>query len=85
MAREVKLNHVESVLRELSYPISREDAAERFDDVTLVLAEGEKNLGEHVSQMSDAEFESADDLENEVFNNLPRRAVGEPYQSEGEG
>ncbi|WP_227375668.1 hypothetical protein [Haladaptatus halobius] len=85
MTRDVKLNHVESVIEELSYPISRGDAAEQLEDVTLILADGEKNLGEHVSQSNDDEFDSVDDLENEILNNLPRRAVGEPYQSEGEG
>lgn len=85
MAREVKLREVESVLAELDYPTDRETAAEAFDDVTLVLAEGEENLGEVVAGSSDDRFESADDLAMEVRNLLPRHAVGEPYQSEGEG
>lgn len=85
MAREVKLNRLEPVLGELDYPIERERAATRYDDVTLQLADGEANLGETISGSSADEFESVDDLKSEIMNLLPRHAVGEPYQSEGEG
>ena len=85
MRKDVKLNNVESVLADLDYPISREEAIDECDDVTLILSEGEENLGEIVAESSGDRFESMDDLENEVFNLLPRHAVGEPYQSEGEG
>ena len=85
MGREVKLSRVESVLGELSYPVSREDAAGEFEDVTLLHANGELNLGELVAGTSAEEFESVDDISTEIENALPRDAVGEPYQSEGEG
>ncbi|SEH14735.1 hypothetical protein SAMN04487967_1742 [Natronorubrum sediminis] len=85
MGQDVKLNRVETVLKDLEYPISREDAIDGCEDVTLVLSEGEENLSEIVAESSGDRFESMDDLENEVFNLLPRHAVGEPYQSEGEG
>ena len=85
MGRDVHLNDIEPVLEELEYPISRESVAERCDDVTLVLADGEENLGDLVAESGGDEFSSMDDLENEIFNLLPRHAVGEPYQSEGEG
>lgn len=85
MAREVKLNHLDSVLADLDYPIARREVAETCDDVTLVLAKGTANLGVLVAGSSDEEFDSADDLANEVLNLLPRDAVGEPFQSEGEG
>ncbi|WP_423745894.1 hypothetical protein V5735_08080 (plasmid) [Haladaptatus sp. SPP-AMP-3] len=85
MTQRVKYNRVESVLRELSYPILREDAAIELDETTLVLAEGEENLGGLIAQTDQEEYESARDLETEVNNVLPREAVGEPYQSEGEG
>ncbi|QSW98274.1 DUF5789 family protein [Haloterrigena alkaliphila] len=85
MGRDVHLNDIEPVLEELDYPIARDAAAERYDDVTLILAEGEQNLGDLVAESGGDEFSSVDDLESEVFNLLPRRAVGEPYQSEGEG
>lgn len=85
MTRDVKLDELETVLSEIDYPTSREAAAERFDDVRLVLAEGEETLGAVIAGSGDDTFESVDDLEEEVLNLLPRHAVGEPYQSEGEG
>ncbi|WP_137283446.1 DUF5789 family protein [Halorussus salinisoli] len=85
MAREVKLSHVESVLGELSYPTTRDEAASEFEDVTLLLADGERNLGEVISEVPADEFDSNDELQSEINNALPREAVGEPYQSEGEG
>ena len=85
MGREVKLSRVESALGELSYPVSREEAAAQFEDVTLLHANGELNLGDLVADTSAEEYESVDDLSTEIENQLPRDAVGEPYQSEGEG
>ena len=85
MTREVKLSHIDDALSELSYPISRDDAADQLSDVTLSLADGEANLGEVVADSNGDSFDSVDDLQNEVLNNLPREAVGEPGQSEGEG
>ncbi|WP_435179733.1 hypothetical protein [Halorussus sp. AFM4] len=85
MAREVKLSRVEKVLGELSYPVDRETAAGEFEDVTLLLADGERNLGELISETGDEEFDSVDELQSSINNTLPREAVGEPYQSEGEG
>ena len=85
MDRDVKLNELEAVLSEIEYPASRESVVETYDDVTLVLADGEEKLADVVAGSSDDTFESKDDLETEVMNLLPRHAVGEPYQSEGEG
>ena len=85
MAREVKLSRIEGPLSELSYPVSRDDAIDQLDDVTLRLADGEANLGDVVADSNGDSFDSVDDLQNEVLNNLPRGAVGEPGQSEGEG
>lgn len=85
MDRDVKLNGLETVLADLEYPISREEAADQCDGVTLILAEGEENLGDLVARSNGDSFASMDDLETEVFNLLPRNAVGEPFQSEGEG
>ncbi|WP_408959470.1 hypothetical protein [Natrinema sp. 74] len=82
---EVKLSRIESVLADLEYPIATDQAATELEDVTLLLADGERNLGELVEQSDSVRFESADDLESDLHNVLPREAVGEPYQSEGEG
>lgn len=85
MTREVKLNQLETVLSEFDYPVSRESVVGECDDVTLVLADGTENLGALVAESSDDAFDSMDELTNEIMSLLPRHAVGEPYQSEGEG
>jgi len=85
MAQRVKYSRVGTVLGELTYPIPRDNAAIELDETMLVLAEGEENLGGLIAQTDQAEYESAHDLETEINNVLPREAVGEPYQSEGEG
>jgi hypothetical protein len=85
MAKELKLERLYTFLEESEYPYSVQTAAEAFDDVTLLLADGTVNLGEVVADSSSDEFESADELALEVMSLLPRRAVGEPFQSEGEG
>lgn len=85
MARDVELDELDVVLRELSYPIDRDAASEATADVTLVLAGGEENLGDLIAQSGDETFDSVTDLEEEIMNLLPQHAVGEPYQAEGEG
>lgn len=85
MERNVKLSRLETVLGELEYPASRESVAEQYDDVTLLLADGEENLGALIAGSGADTFDSVDELESEVLNLLPRHAVGDPYQSEGEG
>lgn len=85
MARKVKLSRVDDELDELSYPIPRDDAAVELEGVTVLLADGEANLGELVSETGSDSYRSAEDLKTEIHNSLPREAVGEPYQSEGEG
>lgn len=85
MTREVKLSRIDSMLTKLSYPVSREIAAESFEDVTVTFADGEANLGELISETPADEFDSFEELRDEINNTVPREAVGEPYQSEGEG
>ncbi|SEW22399.1 DUF5789 family protein [Natrinema salifodinae] len=82
---DVKLSRVETVLDDLDYPASNDQAAAEFEDVTLLLADGERNLGDLVERIDSDRFESVDDLKSALHNVLPREAVGEPYQSEGEG
>ena len=84
MARKIKFSDVSTLLDEIDYPIRRTTAAEELSDVRLVLAEGETNLGKLVSETSRESFESAADIKSELHNVLPREAVGEPYQSEGD-
>ena len=85
MERRTKLSRVEAVLEELDYPATRAQAVDELADVTLLLADGETNLGDVVARTGSETYASRDELGDEVFNVLPRRAVGEPFQSEGEG
>lgn len=54
-------------------------------DVALVLADGRASVPGLLERSSVGSFASMDELSNELLMLLPRRAVGEPYQSEGEG
>lgn len=85
MGRELELERLYTFLEEADYPCSVSEAADRFDDVTLLLADGQTNLGSLIAESTSEQFASADELGNEVMMLLPRYAVGEPYQSEGEG
>lgn len=85
MDDHVKLNELEESIAELAYPVSRTAVVERCGDVTLELADGTENLGDVVAGSNQDTFGSVDELGSEVRNLLPRHAVGEPYQSEGEG
>lgn len=83
--REVKLNELETALADLDYPVTRQTLLDHCDDVVLLLADGTENLSDIVSSSSEDIFESTDEVTNEVMSLLPQHAVGEPYQSEGEG
>ena len=82
--RQVKLNQLHVVVRELDYPISKGDARRELSEVTLLFADGEESLSDVVARSNVDRFGTADDLETEIFNHLPVRAVGEPGQSEGD-
>ncbi len=84
MKEKIKINRVKNVLDDVSYPQSRPAAAEAFDDVTLVFADGEANLGALIAQTDRTEFNSVDDLCTELNNVMPIEAVGEPGQSDGD-
>ena len=84
MDREVKFSRIEESLEELDYPIEQGVAVDEFSNVTLLLADGEANLGDLVSKIDRETFESGADIESALHNVLPREAVGEPYQSEGD-
>lgn len=85
MTRQVKLNHLQEVLDELTYPISNDDAKAALDDVVLVYADGEEELETVLARSNEGLHESRNELGEEIYSNLPVEAVGEPGQSEGEG
>jgi len=72
-------------LERLEYPIGRADAAAECADDTVLFADGDADLGDLISGATRDRFESAEELLVDVQNQLPRNAVGEPFQSEGEG
>ena len=84
MARELKLNQLHEAFAELDYPLSKAAAADACSDVTLQLADGTEPLADVVNESTLDEFDSADGLESEVMSHLPRNAVGEPFQSDGD-
>lgn len=85
MDEELKLNELHEALSDLDYPLSRAAAADACEGVTLLLADGTEALAGVIRDSGAERFESAADLESEVMSTLPQHAVGEPYQSEGDG
>lgn len=85
MPREVPLNELDAELDQLSYPIDREEVRSECADVVLHYADGTESLGDVLDRIGTDRFDSRDELVTEIYNELPREAVGEPFQSEGEG
>ncbi|OYR58179.1 DUF5789 family protein [Halorubrum halodurans] len=84
MTRTIRLNRVGGVLSAFEYPVAPATVATACDDVMIRLADGEVNLGATVGDSTATEFGSAEELTEEVMSLLPRRAVGEPFQSDGD-
>ncbi|MFC7129573.1 hypothetical protein [Haloferax chudinovii] len=84
MKESITLGRVESRLEDLSYPVSRRDAATSLDGVTVLMADGNADLGELVRNCLPAEFADAKDLYYELNNAMPIEALGEPGQSDGD-
>lgn len=81
----IALTRLSDYLETLSYPISLPEAVTTCEGTTLDLADGTEELDAVLAQSTSDRFDSADELGAEIMSLLPRRAVGEPYQSEGEG
>ncbi|WP_256298564.1 hypothetical protein [Haloarchaeobius salinus] len=62
MTRRVEYAHIESALDDLTYPVLRDDAAADLENVTLVVAEDEANLGVLVSETDSDAFRTPQDL-----------------------
>lgn len=84
MEQELKLNQLADALTELEYPLDNAAAVDACEGVTLLLADGTAQLADVIADSNADRFDSAADLESEVMSTLPRNAVGEPYQSEGD-
>jgi hypothetical protein len=72
------------VLSNLEYPISPATAARECEGIIVELAEGTISLTKTIRESRADRFISAEDLELELMSLLPRAAVGEPFQSEGD-
>ena len=81
---ELKLNGLITAFETLDYPIDRQMAANSFSDSTLLLADGQRNLGTLIERAHTSSFESPEDLFIELQTVLPVEAVGEPMQSDGD-
>jgi hypothetical protein len=66
MGPTVKLSNLEEPLLTLTYPVTRESAAEQLDGVTVRLANGEEDLGDLVADVPSDSFESAEELRDDV-------------------
>lgn len=84
MKDTLELNELQDELSKLSYPLTPDEAVAACEGVTLQLADGTTPLAAVVEDSTADSFDSAEDLESEVMGLLPREAVGEPYQSEGD-
>jgi len=84
MKDELELNELQAALEDLSYPLTPAEAVAACEGVTLRLADGTTPLASVVDDSTADSFDSPEDLESEIMGLLPREAVGEPYQSEGD-
>ena len=66
MGRTLAYERVEGLLDELSYPLVRSDAAVELADTTLVLPDGEVNLGALISETDSDAFHGVADLDAEL-------------------
>ncbi|WP_435345260.1 hypothetical protein [Haloarchaeobius sp. HRN-SO-5] len=71
MPREVEYVHVDDELEDLNYPVLRVDAAVDLADTTLVLPDGEVNLGALISETDSDAFHSPGDLLAELDELVP--------------
>jgi hypothetical protein len=84
MTARTKLSELDGLLAEMDYPVDRTAVLDRYGEVTLVLAEGEERLGDTLEHSTQERFHSGDELRGEIMQFLPRNAVGEPFQSDGD-
>ncbi|KTG07579.1 DUF5789 family protein [Haloferax profundi] len=84
MQDRIKLSRVEPVLEGITYPTTRRDAAAAFDGVTVLLADGNADLGEVIRGCFTDEFADSRELYYELNMAMPIEAVGEPGQSDGD-
>jgi hypothetical protein len=71
MTDRVDPGRIENRFHELTYPVTRDDAAAAFRDVTVVAGDEEANLGRVISETGSDAFQEPAVLLAEVRENLP--------------
>ncbi|WP_396612766.1 hypothetical protein ACH9L7_05690 [Haloferax sp. S1W] len=84
MKDTVKMSRLRPVLQNISYPVERHAAANAFDGVTILMADGDADLGSLIRDCVTDEFRDPMDLYYELNNAMPIKALGEPGQSDGD-
>lgn len=88
MGRELTLTDLQGELESLTYPVPREDAITAFGDVMVQYGEGQEALEDVLSRTTEEVFVSPEDLEAEVYDQLPDEVAYPPDVEEvenGEG
>lgn len=80
----IKLSGLRSRLADVDYPADVERVGEELGDTVVELADGEVTLADVLEDVGDDRYDSAEELEADVYAALPTEAVGEPGQSEGD-
>lgn len=84
MGHPVKLNEIETIFTGIEFPVTREQLLGECGDTTIQLADGTIDFASVITESNTDSFYSSDDITIELMNLLPRNAVGEPFQSEGD-
>jgi hypothetical protein len=84
MNEEIRLNRIATAFEDLAYPVRPPAVAAACEGVVVRLAEGTVEIDEVIAESNADQFTSSEDLELEFLNLLPRDAVGEPFQSDGD-
>ena len=88
MNEEIGRNRIGTTFGELdpAYPVTPPAVADARDGVVVRLVEGTVGPDEAIAGSNAARFTTSEsgDVELEFLNLLPRDAVGEPFQSDGD-
>lgn len=84
MGKELALADLHGELVSLTYPVTREEAIATFDGVAVQYGEGREPLDDVLSRTTEEVFVSPEDLEAEVYDQLPDGAAEPPDVEEVE-
>ncbi len=84
MDGQIRLNRIDDVLGTIAYPVTPPAVVDACGGTVVRLAEGTVSVADVIEQSNADQFGSSEDLKLEFLSLLPRNAVGEPYQSDGD-